>query len=634
MHAWWAFALVSTSAVLRGVAAAPALTGTTSVISESDIAAAESSIKVARSEPTALSLGQKTATIGSSIAVAGPYVHLGYEKKIGVTDNTTLINSFKGIRYAKAPIGNLRWQPPQFPDKDLNSSWVVANEFGASCPQSFVAVPDAPFIPGNEDCLFLNVYAPTNIKTTGWYLGPKLPVLIWIHGGGYGIGDGSQDVIDFIQANGNNMIVVTIQYRLGAFGFLASEEVVDRGVANAGLLDQKLAMEWVQRHIWKFGGDKTKVTISGESAGAGSVMLHSIADGGSLGTSLFRAGIAASPYLPGQYAYNDAYPTSKYYELSEMVGCGSSGDVFDCLQTADSMALQQASNAISISSTYGTWAFYPVTEPNYITVAPSTALFSDSINGKYLLVSNNANEGPLFVPPIITTEADLLGWLSLEFPNLSVNQLNEILIAYPINENYTTPMETDGLSPPTANEVSQSGTGQQQRGNNILAEATFVCPSYWLAEAFSASDRVAYHYQFSVPFAWHTTDINAYFGPKTDNLSDEFMLAMRKIWGNFVATGNPSITDAEANGEDASTDTTSNPASAWPTWNPVAPQMLNLNITGGVPYETFMQWGVAVTQYAQPGLVNSVEKVDAAAWEGGRGNRCDFWKDMGPAIPQ
>jgi len=93
---------------------------------------------------------------------------------------------------------------------------------------------------------------------------------------------------DFLSANDNGMIAVVIQYRLGAFGFAASPELKKRGVLNAGLLDQKFALEWIQDHIAQFGGDPRRVTISGESAGGGSVALHAVAEGGALGTSLFQ----------------------------------------------------------------------------------------------------------------------------------------------------------------------------------------------------------------------------------------------------------------------------------------------------------------------------------------------------------
>jgi poly(3-hydroxybutyrate) depolymerase len=121
--------------------------------------------------------------------------------------------------------------------------------------------------------------------------GQKLPVLVWIHGGGYGLGDSRTDMGSLIGtnvANGHPFIVVSIQYRLGVFGWASSAELVrEGGVANAGLLDQRQALRWVKKYIGKFGGDSERVTISGESAGGGSVLYHTIGDGGA-GEGLFE----------------------------------------------------------------------------------------------------------------------------------------------------------------------------------------------------------------------------------------------------------------------------------------------------------------------------------------------------------
>jgi len=143
----------------------------------------------------------------------------------------------------------------------------------------------------------LNVYAPVNAK--------NLPVLVWIHGGGYGLGQASgfglPAFAPMSKTAGNGFITVVIQYRLGAFGFLSSADLVKQGgVPNAALYDQRLALQWVQKYISRFGGNPDQVTISGESAGGGSVLLMAMANGGEEGTSLFRRGIASSPWVPTQ----------------------------------------------------------------------------------------------------------------------------------------------------------------------------------------------------------------------------------------------------------------------------------------------------------------------------------------------
>ena len=126
----------------------------------------------------------------------------------------------------------------------------------------------------------MSVYAPPNARS--------LPVVVWIHGGGYGLGNGNQNLLDLILANNKAFIGVTIQYRLGAFDFLSSDEADRYGTVNAGLKDQTFALRWVQKYIQLFGGKLREVTIFGESAGAGSVMLQSTIYNGKLGTSMSK----------------------------------------------------------------------------------------------------------------------------------------------------------------------------------------------------------------------------------------------------------------------------------------------------------------------------------------------------------
>jgi len=266
----------------------------------------------------------------------------------------------------------------------------------------------------------------------------------------------------------------------------------------------------------------------------------------------------------------------------------------------------------------------------------SQQLAQKKVNGRRMLIGNVANEGPLFVPPTIQTESDLTGWLHQEFENLSNQQIQSILNANPNTAN-TDPaglrFETDGIHPPNAVNVSQDSNGQQQRGANIYAESTFVCPSYWIADAYSSGGKSAWYYQYSVPFAFHGTDVAAYFGPKTENQGVDIVLATKKIWGNFVTENNPSISNAIANGAGSSNPNAANGASNWPKWTLNNPQMLNINQTGGIPYQFATQWGTTVTQFKEPGLKNSISLANAETWEGGRGSRCDFWLGMAPNIP-
>ena len=183
-------------------------------------------------KPFDAALSKRQSTIPADNLV----VDLGYERYQGVANSSTGLNTWRGLRYAAPPTGQLRWQAPRTPA--INRDQVLqASAYPHRCPQA----PDSPLPPlynftGNEDCLFLSVYAPQNAS--------NLPVLVWIHGGGYGAGQGNEDLTPIINTNNNNFIGVAIQYRLGAFGFMSSDEIHRFGAVNAGLLDQTFALQW------------------------------------------------------------------------------------------------------------------------------------------------------------------------------------------------------------------------------------------------------------------------------------------------------------------------------------------------------------------------------------------------------
>ncbi|KAL6253332.1 hypothetical protein RBB50_001055 [Rhinocladiella similis] len=565
-------------------------------------------------------------------------IDLGYEIYQGSSNASTGLNVWKGIRFAAPPTGTNRWQAPKVPETNRVSSR-QANQFGPICPQGQDTTNN--LVPYNgtgasEDCLFLNVYAPNNAS--------GLPVLFYIHGGGYGRGNGRQDLSAIINGNNDSFIGITIQYRLGAFGFLAGDEVYRNGVVNAGLLDQHFALQWIQKYIHLFGGDSSRVTIAGQSAGAGSVMLQGMAYGGSLGQSLFRNSIAPSPYLPMQYGYKDWQPSQAYYAFATMVGCAPTlpfgahpNTIFQCLVGKDTETLQNASATLSETGKYGTWAFLPVTDGVFVQDLPSRQLLRKEVNGVNLLVSNNALEGPSYTQPNITTEGDLVDWLHLTFPLFTNDDIAKVLLYYPSSNESTdhnAPLyATNGISDPTFINQSSVATGQQQRAFAIYSETTFVCPSYWMAEAYSDSGRTSYKYQYSVPIAVHGSDLTAYFGPPTPNQSPDFVKAAMQIWGNFITSDNPSILSNVANGG-LSNKTNVNPASSWPPFTIYSPYQMDLNVTGGTPFAFSLSYIDAnLTEPGEPDLSNSITLVNAYTWEGGRGYRCDMWRGLGAIVP-
>jgi para-nitrobenzyl esterase len=176
---------------------------------------------------------------------------------------------FRGIPYAAPPVGDLRWRPPQPP-----KHWTgvrPASQLGHNCIQHQPYGDIDPFAAGiSEDCLFLNVW--TNSLDTH---APPRPVMVWIHGGGFWAGFGGEERHNGAPLAKKGAVVVTLNYRLGPFGFLAhpslAAESPHHAAGNYGLLDQIAALQWVQRNIARFGGDPSRVTIFGESAGGFSV---------------------------------------------------------------------------------------------------------------------------------------------------------------------------------------------------------------------------------------------------------------------------------------------------------------------------------------------------------------------------
>jgi para-nitrobenzyl esterase len=218
--------------------------------------------------------------------------------------------AFRGLRYAAAPIGELRWRAPQRPAR-WNGIRDAA-EYAPSCPQ-----PPSPFLPPgaiSEDCLYLNVTTPA-VRTKA---GQGRPVLVWIHGGGL-----TQDAgrsYDGTKLARSGLVVVTLNYRLGALGFLAHPAFASRQgepAGNYGLMDQQEALRWVKRNIAQFGGDPRNVTIAGQSAGGLSVLAHLVSRGS---RGLFqRAIVQSGAFALTQQSLADAKAAGRGF--ADKAGC-------------------------------------------------------------------------------------------------------------------------------------------------------------------------------------------------------------------------------------------------------------------------------------------------------------------------
>lgn len=252
----------------------------------------------------------------------------GKIKGVAVTLKNETVFQFRKIPYANPPLGQLRFKKPE-PYGTWNST-LDATQFGPSCVQNIdqETVPDLPNTNVSEDCLFLNIYVPRNISITN-----NMTVMVWIHGGSFLFGQGMLYDGSYLALSGN-VIVVTINYRLNIFGFLATGD--DASVGNYGLWDQLEAIKWVRSNIFAFGGNPSSITIFGESAGSLSIGLHVLYPS----DDLFQRAIMESGSGNSFLSYTKDGPSAAKL-AGELSSCdtNSSQTMVDCLRNQSSEAL-------------------------------------------------------------------------------------------------------------------------------------------------------------------------------------------------------------------------------------------------------------------------------------------------------
>lgn len=293
------------------------------------------------------------------------------------------IVSFKGIPFAAAPVEDLRWRPPH-----PRPPWEgvrQATAFGPACPQDATLIEVGPQA---EDCLVLNIWTPAKTARD------RLPVMVSIHGGGFFIGAGSLSAYNGEALARQGVVVVTINYRLGVFGFLAhpelSRESPRRVSGNYGLLDQVAALEWVKRNIAAFGGDPKRVTIFGESAGGSSVCFLMISP---LARGLFQRAIsqsAARIYTPTTHLRERWYGRTAAEEMGARLG------PIATLRTKPAQELVKLSYVRPSALMDDGTGFWPVVDGWVIPDDPDVLYESGRFNKAAFLAGTNADEGALF----------------------------------------------------------------------------------------------------------------------------------------------------------------------------------------------------------------------------------------------
>ncbi len=433
---------------------------------------------------------------------------------------------FLGIPYAKPPVGALRWKPPVAPDPWTQP--LETTQFGKRCAQLASAALQTA-ASNDEDCLYLNVWAPVPVPTTA------LPVMVWIHGG-FNISGSASDAVPFVNrgelysgeflAENHGVIVVSFDYRVGLFGFFDhSDLVAEGGTGNQGLLDQQFAMHWVHDNIAKFGGDPANVTIFGQSAGATDVCMH-VAAPSSRG--LFQHAILESQGCTiHQKAGTDGKAAATAFATS--VGCPPdvAGGVLACLRAKSATDLM-ASPSVAAGTGFGLDV-----DGVFMPDQPRALFNAGAIAQVPYLIGSNTDEGTLFLGATkLTTEAEYKAALAARFGAFGQPTVNAIAALYPVT-NFA-----DGMPNPA-----------QAAFARVVGDSLIACPTFDTAARIAHGGNAVYLYNFDIPFvvpglflgATHGAELLSVFGTSPAFTADTKAASdlMQRYWTQFARSGNP-----------------------------------------------------------------------------------------------
>jgi carboxylesterase type B len=415
---------------------------------------------------------------------------LDYGTFRGAYSSTYNISYFRKIPFAASTAGRNRFRAPQPPNPITNGTYNSDQTFDM-CPQRGVN--------GSEDCLYLGVYARP------WTGERRLrPVVLTFYGGGFIQGSATFTipppgfpVLDASAAN--DYVVVYSNYRTNLFGFLAGRKVGAHPETdlNVGLLDQKAALEWIQTHIHEFGGDKRNVTIWGQSAGGGSVVAQTIAQGNK-GKMLFSKAMASSPFWPKTYRYDSPENEELYEAVLKGSGCDTASDEIACLKNVDVQTLRDVNLPLTTSHQYTTSTFTwgPVIDDVFLSSPLSDVVQSGKCNAEAVMTSYNLREGENFVPPGFSTEAGSGGfnnslesfeaWLGGFLPGLDQGGVQEVKRLYP-----------------EVGKTEEMGwNGTYVRAGVLYRDVVLACPAYWLSKKASRG----YLMEYTISPAKHASD--------------------------------------------------------------------------------------------------------------------------------
>ena len=429
------------------------------------------------------------------------------------------VRSFLGIPYARAPLGELRWQAP-VPQPAWQGIRQVT-QWSARCPQA--GSHGQPNALESEDCLYLNVWTPS--------VAGNLPVMVWIHGGGNVDGTASDEALNGkLLVDRYNVVVVTLNYRLGVLGFMSHPSLAADGgnpLANQGLRDQQLALRWVHDNAVAFGGDPSNVTIFGESAGASDVCLHMVAPASK---GLFARALGESGgCTTRRKLVSDAVPQGTM--LAQQLGC-SDGDQLACMRTKSVQDVFAAADALGATGV----SFGPVVDGDVTPDQPRALYDHDAIAQVPYLIGSNTDEGTGFTLDA-TGITDDAGYLDALRVRLLV-PADQVAALYPVSAFQT-------HSDPYQAAVARA-----------WGDRSLVCTTLDVAQRTAAAGLPVFMYNFDMPLdgtagvwgAAHATEIVFVFGTKPDFTPEERAVSdrMQRYWTQFAKTGDPASPELEA----------------------------------------------------------------------------------------
>ncbi len=432
-----------------------------------------------------------------------PVVNTQYGPVQGTTVGS--VDEWLGIPYAAPPVGRLRWYPPQPPAPFATT--FQATQFGSPCPQG-VSQFGRPST--NEDCLYLNIYKPAGATAAS-----KLPVMVWIHGGAFVTGEGS-DYDGSPLVNQGNVVVVTINYRLGLFGFLAHPALAAADPAgssgNYGIQDQQAAIGWVTRNIAGFGGNAANVTIFGESAGGASVETQLTAPG----LPKVHAAIIESG------AYAQSLPTLASAEstgvatATNMLGCNGTGTAaYTCLHGQSAAYIVNAVGPATLNAS-------PNVDGTTLPQQPLKAFAAGAFQHVPVINGSNHDEYRLFVgldellgEPVLT-QATYMSMVDSAFGSFGP----AVLAQYPASA------YVGAAFPCTQGYVC----GPSYAYAALVTDYSFGCGAH-LLNALLAQSTTVYSYELNDP---HAPDLFLPPEPAIPNLGDSHASELPYVWPDLT----------------------------------------------------------------------------------------------------